>query len=211
MRWCVVGFIISLFRDVVELREGSGCEEALISRSSSPGLQVQAGTEEEDPLCLVEKHPAAVPDADLKKEKATSDLVKRSDRCGHGWSQFNNRCFRYISGAQTWPRAERNCRSMGATLASVHDVHEYHEIQRLVLTATHSYQQAWIGGCDIHEDGHWMWSDGSAFGYADWCPGEPNNGRGRKQDCLQMNFSSAKCWDDLQCQYKLPYVCVKKI
>lgn len=38
---------------------------------------------------------------------------------------------------------------MGATLASVHSIEEYHEIQS--VTATYGYKQTWIGGSDAQE------------------------------------------------------------
>ncbi|XP_024143279.1 type-2 ice-structuring protein isoform X1 [Oryzias melastigma] len=158
---------------------------------------------------MVQIKAAAVQDADVKKSEATNDLVKRSRPCGYGWTQIHDRCFRYIPVLQTWSRAERDCRSKGATLASVHDIQEYHEIQRLILTATHSYQETWIGGSDAQEEGLWLWSDGSAFHYTNWCGSHINHGR--NWNCLRMNHSGGKCWDDYTCQTRLPYVCAKNM
>ncbi|XP_034532653.1 type-2 ice-structuring protein-like [Notolabrus celidotus] len=135
-------------------------------------------------------------------------LDKRSTSCAAPWSKFNGRCFRYFPKRLTWSRAERNCHSIGGNLASVHNIEEYHEIQRLVLTATYEHKPVWIGGSDAHQEGEWLWSDGSQVSYTNWCPGEPNN-HGH-QHCLQMNWGDEKCWDDLSCAKRLPFVCAKR-
>ncbi|KAK1899749.1 Type-2 ice-structuring protein [Dissostichus eleginoides] len=105
-------------------------------------------------------------------------------------------------------KAERNCHSMRGHLASVHNVMELHEIQKMIMTATHRMKLAWIGGSDAHEVNVWSWSDGTPFSYTDWCDGEPNQ-RG-VQRCLQMNHSEDKCWDNMNCAVKLPSVCVNR-
>ncbi|XP_035849575.1 zinc finger protein 638 [Sander lucioperca] len=56
----------------------------------------------------------------------------------------------------------------------------------------------------------WLWSDSSLFSYQNWCPGQPNNHHG-SQHCLQMNFGGGKCWDDVRCSVRRPFVCSKKI
>ncbi|XP_072232975.1 galactose-specific lectin nattectin-like [Leuresthes tenuis] len=135
-----------------------------------------------------------------------SHVVKREAACSPGWTNVNGRCFIYIPKPMSWAQAERNCISMGGHLASVHNAQEYHDIQRLILTATHASKQTWIGGSDAQQNGVWLWTDGSSFGFAYWCEGEPNNYRGW-QHCLQINYSDSKCWDDQTCSVRLPSVC----
>ncbi|KAM4564441.1 type-2 ice-structuring protein-like isoform 1-T1 [Fundulus diaphanus] len=137
------------------------------------------------------------------------DLVQRSS-CPSGWSPINSRCFHYVPKPMTWARAERNCLSMGANLASVHDLDEYHQVQSLITLASHGSKETWIGCTNAQETGVWLWSDGSPLHYTNWCRGEPNNGR-NSQRCLQMNYSGEKCWDDHYCYVQLPSVCAKKI
>uniref|UniRef100_A0A3Q2TCF9 Ladderlectin-like n=1 Tax=Fundulus heteroclitus TaxID=8078 RepID=A0A3Q2TCF9_FUNHE len=139
----------------------------------------------------------------------TFDLVQRSS-CPPGWSPINNRCFLYVPIRMSWARAERNCLSMGAHLASVHDLDEYHQVQSLITTATYKSGRTWIGGTNAQETSIWFWSDGSHLHYTNWCDGEPNNAEGR-QHCLQMNYSDEKCWDDDTCSVRLPSVCAKKV
>ncbi|XP_054457403.1 ladderlectin-like [Anoplopoma fimbria] len=154
---------------------------------------------------------AVLPDGmPVKDQIAKSHLVKRSVSCPGGWSPFNGRCFRYFPRPLTWAKAEKNCESMGGNLASVHNILEYHEIQRLILSGSHEYKQTWVGGSDAQEEKQWFWTDGTPFRYMNWCDREPNNSRGR-QHCLQVNHGAEKCWDDVECYLRKPSVCAKKI
>ncbi|XP_061566483.1 ladderlectin-like [Cololabis saira] len=145
---------------------------------------------------------------------AQADATRRSCaprwswKCPPGWSAYKDRCFRYIPTRLTWAQAELNCRSMKGTLASVHNIYEYHKIQRIITAACHGYPTTWIGGSDAQQEKLWLWSDGSSFHYSNWCRGEPNNSG--QQHCLQINHSASKCWDDAQCWYKRPSVCARK-
>uniref|UniRef100_A0A3Q2EF76 C-type lectin domain-containing protein n=1 Tax=Cyprinodon variegatus TaxID=28743 RepID=A0A3Q2EF76_CYPVA len=143
---------------------------------------------------------------------AKSDLVKRSARCSRGWTPLNGRCFRYIPRPMSWAKAERNCVSMRGNLASVHDIEEYHEIQRLILTSSHEYKETWIGGTDAQEYYHWFWSDGTHFHFTNWCSGEPSNSWNiyGREHCLAINHGQQKCWNDLHCYHRKPSVCAKK-
>ncbi|XP_047454772.1 ladderlectin-like [Mugil cephalus] len=126
-----------------------------------------------------------------------------------GWSRYKGRYFMYISTPMTWATAERKCQSLGGNLASVRNIYEYREIQKVIWRRTHAYPKAWIGGSDCQQDGVWLWNDGATFRYSNWCRGEPNNHRG-PQSCIQMNFGASKCWDDVQCHIRLPFVCARK-
>uniref|UniRef100_A0A3Q4HI15 C-type lectin domain-containing protein n=1 Tax=Neolamprologus brichardi TaxID=32507 RepID=A0A3Q4HI15_NEOBR len=135
---------------------------------------------------------------------AKSHVVKRSPRCPRGWTKYGRRCFFFNSAIASWANAEKSCKSMRAHLASVHNINEYREIQRLT-----GKKQSWIGGTDAPKEGKWFWSDGTCFTYQKWCFREPNNDR--NQDCLQINRGVFKCWDDMWCDAHLPSVCAKEI
>ncbi|XP_038587367.1 ladderlectin-like isoform X1 [Micropterus salmoides] len=139
-----------------------------------------------------------------------SRVVINSTSCPEGWTAFNSRCFLYVPRSLSWAVAEKNCMSMGGHLASVHNIEEYHQIQTMILSATHYQREAWIGGSDAQQNQCWFWSDGTLYDFTNWCPGEPSNGRGH-QNCLQMNYSDQKCWDDTWCDVHLPYVCARNV
>ncbi|XP_005755285.1 ladderlectin-like [Pundamilia nyererei] len=98
---------------------------------------------------------------------------------------------------------------MHLNLASVHSLGEYRKIQRVIYRSTHSYPVTWIGGSDAQQERYWFWIDGTPFTYAYWCRGEPNNIGGREH-CLHMNWTGLKCMNDKSCNYRYPFVCVKK-
>ncbi|XP_045898704.1 ladderlectin-like [Micropterus dolomieu] len=152
-----------------------------------------------------------LPDAEVVNSftPGESRVVKRSTLCPIGWTAFNSHCFFYVPRSTSWALAERNCISMGGHLASVHNIQEYHQIQTIILRASHNQRGTWIGGYNAEQDQQWFWSDGTSFLFTHWCPGEPSNGKGRQQ-CLLMNYSDQKCWDDSGCDDQLPSVCQRE-
>uniref|UniRef100_A0A3Q3GCS2 Galactose-specific lectin nattectin-like n=1 Tax=Labrus bergylta TaxID=56723 RepID=A0A3Q3GCS2_9LABR len=132
-----------------------------------------------------------------------------SSVCPSGWTQYDDRCFLYVSKAMTWANAEINCQAQGGNLASVHSLSEYAFIQGLIHGITHRYPQTWLGGSDAQE-GVWLWTDGSRFNSLNWWGGWTDNNL-NQQHCLQMNWGERKTFDDVQCWYNLGFVCAKPI
>ncbi|KAK2919505.1 hypothetical protein Q8A73_003876 [Channa argus] len=75
--------------------------------------------------------------------------------CPEGWTGFQGRCYHYNTVSMTWPEAEANCASLGASLVSVHSPQEY------MFLYQQSSSPSWLGGFYI--DDQWMWLDGSWF------------------------------------------------
>ncbi|XP_034078662.1 ladderlectin-like isoform X3 [Gymnodraco acuticeps] len=130
-----------------------------------------------------------------------------SNACPGDWTEFDGRCFQYVPKELSWAKAEKNCHSMDAHLASVHSTAEHNEIQKIIIDASQKLKETWIGGSDAHEVGEWFWSDGSHFDYNDWCAGEPSVQEAQR--CLQINYTEDKCWDNIECSTERPSVCVK--
>ncbi|XP_026009634.1 ladderlectin-like [Astatotilapia calliptera] len=135
-------------------------------------------------------------------------VVKRFRHWYFGWSRYGNRYFRYFPFHYR-SSGKQHCQSMHVNLASVHSLGEYRKIQRVIYRSTHSYPVTWIGGSDAQQERYWFWIDGTPFTYAYWCRGEPNNIGGREY-CLHMNWTGLKCMNDKSCNYRYPFVCVKK-
>ncbi|XP_060918397.1 type-2 ice-structuring protein-like isoform X2 [Labrus mixtus] len=148
----------------------------------------------------------SVPEGDVMAEG--DDLTVQSG-CPSGWTADNGRCFLYVPRAMRWVDAERNCQYRGGNLASVHSFDDYHAIQRMLARQTGWLPVTWIGGSDAQQERTWLWSDGSPFNFKNWCRRQPDNLS--NQDCLQMNYSGNKCWDDNQCYKHYPFVCAKKL
>ncbi|XP_035985649.1 galactose-specific lectin nattectin-like isoform X1 [Fundulus heteroclitus] len=191
---------------LMALSQAAGSPVA-VAESETKEIPAEAANDQPETL------PEGSPDENDKTEneetvsEVNSDLVKRSGYCPDGWYEHKRRCFRFMPKPMRWAQAEKNCVSMGANLASIHNIDEYHFVQDLIRRATHSLKEAWIGGADAEERGVWLWSDGSASHYTNWCRGEPSFG----QHCLQMNYSNAKCWDNLGCHEYRPFVCAKRV
>ncbi|XP_034532341.1 type-2 ice-structuring protein-like isoform X2 [Notolabrus celidotus] len=173
----------------------------------------EADPEDAETAAVPEEEPedaqGAVPEEESEDEQAELDVVKRT-HCHSGWKLIGHRYFFYVAQHLTWAQAEKKCVSLGGHLASVHSQWEYHQIRSLIKAQSHGHPAAWVGGTDSCQEGVWRWSDGSCFDFKQWCRGEPNNGLGTNQDCLQINFSCNKCWDDLWCHHRRPSVCVRK-
>ncbi|XP_003455597.1 ladderlectin-like isoform X1 [Oreochromis niloticus] len=126
-----------------------------------------------------------------------------------GWSRYGNRYFRYFPFRYTWAEAQRYCQLKKANLASVRSLGEYRKIQRVIYRSTHSYPVTWIGGSDAQQERYWFWIDGTPFTYTYWCRGEPNN-VWHREHCMHMNWTGRKCMNDKPCNYRYPFVCVRK-
>ncbi|KAJ8337089.1 hypothetical protein SKAU_G00383090 [Synaphobranchus kaupii] len=127
------------------------------------------------------------------------------DYCPAGWTEYNDRCFKYISGATDWADAEINCENIGGNLASVHSEEEYAFIRQLVKQADSSEPTFWMGLSNHYKADTWLWSDGTRVDFTLWNPGEPN--KGGPSFGLLGNYKKTKGWNDLGHQWKEPSVC----
>ncbi|XP_053199127.1 C-type mannose receptor 2-like [Scomber japonicus] len=141
--------------------------------------------------------------ASIRDAEATTG----NNSCGT-WTEIKDRCFHFVPTLMKWAKAEKNCQVMGANLASIRSIEEYHEIQLMVKTKTHYQKPVWVGGFDAPQSGVWLWSDGSTFQFTLWCPGQPSSWW--SQHCLQINYGEGKCWDNTKCNTRLPSICTKK-
>ncbi|XP_041641853.1 type-2 ice-structuring protein-like [Cheilinus undulatus] len=140
----------------------------------------------------------------LTNAAAYRDLFKRQSG---EWTTIGDRQYLYVDIQQTWHKAEQNCAQLGGKLASVHSQKDNQELGLLITRMTGGKPIVWLGGTDQHQEGNWVWSDGSVFNYKNWCWREPNNDW--NQDCLQMNYGSDQCWDDDQCNEYRSSICSK--
>ncbi|KAK9960245.1 hypothetical protein ABG768_010320 [Culter alburnus] len=127
--------------------------------------------------------------------------VELAVKCPPGWTNFGVRCYKYFSQSVNWITAEKlsNC----ANLASVHSKLENDFLLSLVPSST----LAWVGAHDGEQEGQWLWSDGIAYDYTNWCSNEPNNYNGA-ENCLEISWTSNHCWNDASCLGSKKYVCV---
>ncbi|KAK9526951.1 hypothetical protein VZT92_015622 [Zoarces viviparus] len=106
----------------------------------------------------------------------------------------------------TWVDAEIYCVSQGANLVSIHSLEEQNFVTFLIKNFDLAEVQTWIGLSDIHKEGAWLWSDGSAAKFVYWSKRMPNNGRGNEH-CVQTNYPKGLKWNDAPCSRTFPFVC----
>jgi len=58
----------------------------------------------------------------------------------------------------------------------------------------------------LSKEGKWEWTDGSKWDFAPWGKGQPDNA-GKRENCLEENWSKKNEWNDNRCNQKKPFVC----
>uniref|UniRef100_A0A8C6M0A5 C-type lectin domain-containing protein n=1 Tax=Nothobranchius furzeri TaxID=105023 RepID=A0A8C6M0A5_NOTFU len=105
-----------------------------------------------------------------------------------------NVTFVLITNPMNWTDAQRYCRQHYTDLASVRNLSENAQIQKLITGST------WIG---LYKN-TWKWSNGPFFMYNYWQSSEPDGG---DEKCTAANFANSGRWMDLACGLEKPFVC----
>ncbi|CAB1439431.1 unnamed protein product [Pleuronectes platessa] len=119
--------------------------------------------------------------------------------CPAGWERYKSSCYLYVSADKSWSNAVANCNSVGATLASAHDMLEYSLLQQ--LTSREGGTLAWLGG--FYFQG-WRWMDQSTFDYNFWSAQHTFS----QYPCIYLNARVG--WSNHNCGNEWPSICVKK-
>ncbi|NBC11372.1 MAG: hypothetical protein GVY24_06495 [Planctomycetes bacterium] len=98
----------------------------------------------------------------------------------------DDRYYEYVPGALTWndarkAAAERRYHGVPGRLVVIRSREQNDFVHGLMPEGE---QRAWIGLCDIQEEGVFVWIDGSEPTYTNWSAGEPNDAGG--EDCAEM-------------------------
>uniref|UniRef100_A0A8D3AMY2 C-type lectin domain-containing protein n=1 Tax=Scophthalmus maximus TaxID=52904 RepID=A0A8D3AMY2_SCOMX len=116
--------------------------------------------------------------------------------CPVFWYSFDGRCFKYVASHMTWADAELQCVSEGANLVSIHNGEEQTFIKYLIKNFDPAEGSTWIGLSDLHKEGSWMWSDGSAVDFVFWTEQQPDNSGGA-ENCVHTNYDTSLKWNNI--------------
>ncbi|XP_056022925.1 macrophage mannose receptor 1-like isoform X2 [Ostrea edulis] len=142
------------------------------------------------------------------KRNIRLDYNRGSSECGKGWvDDKESSCFFFIGELLTWQSAEDKCQQMGAHLISIDDANEQKFITGLIKPKG-VWGSVWIGANSRTEGRGFQWTDGGAFVYYNWFPGDPESQLEGDEECVAM-FVSNSLWTDNSCQQLHSAVCEK--
>jgi Lectin C-type domain len=112
----------------------------------------------------------------------------------------NDGCDYYLLSPNSWTASEAEAENLGGTLAIITNSAE----QKWVYSKFSSYgggdRILWLGLHRQYPGGPFAWINGEPTNYANWCPGQPDNGGGGGEDCAVMwspsDPQTAGTWND---------------
>ncbi|XP_060576126.1 perlucin-like protein [Ruditapes philippinarum] len=128
--------------------------------------------------------------------------------CPDDWLKTSSSCYYFSTDSKNWTDALEACKAFDSKLVEISDIDE-DNIMR--TKARNVYSNYWIGLTDQRDEGVWIWSGSNtrltSEMYTNWSPGQPDDARGRGEDCASLEKRYSFRWNDEECYMKLRYVC----
>ncbi|XP_019627787.1 PREDICTED: C-type lectin domain family 3 member A-like [Branchiostoma belcheri] len=138
-------------------------------------------------------------------EKRIHEIVS----CPGGYTMWRGTCYKAFIAAKNFSGATAACGKDGGTLAMPRDAETDAFLIWLYKRVSDGFA-FWFGLHDQHEEGKFVWVDGSQLGsYSSWGTGQPDN-RGWKDhknaDCVRYSAYTDK-WKDRECHSTFNFIC----
>uniref|UniRef100_A0A673IRU1 C-type lectin domain-containing protein n=1 Tax=Sinocyclocheilus rhinocerous TaxID=307959 RepID=A0A673IRU1_9TELE len=126
-----------------------------------------------------------------------SSVLSVVQGCSEGWMEFMGSCYIHFDERETWTSAEQHCQELNSHLVSISSQEEH----EFVKTQVHDYQ--WIGLNDKDVQNQFRWTDGSPLVR----PPSSEILSKLSDDCVLRHLQYDGQWNDVPCNYHLPFTC----
>ncbi|KAK3085571.1 hypothetical protein FSP39_005458 [Pinctada imbricata] len=123
-----------------------------------------------------------------------------STTCPNGYSEYYNRCFKFIKLSFNRKSAEVHCSIDGGRLASITGFFEHEHLR--ILAKANLVDGFWIGLQSTNSTKSFVWDDSSPYIFTKWAPNEPS--MKQQENCVMQSNGS---WYDVSCDVTLPSLC----
>uniref|UniRef100_A0A3Q1HMR9 C-type lectin domain-containing protein n=1 Tax=Acanthochromis polyacanthus TaxID=80966 RepID=A0A3Q1HMR9_9TELE len=117
-----------------------------------------------------------------------------------GWLEFMGNCYLHFAERVTWSEAEQHCQELNAHLVSISSQEEQQFVNGEWLTdRSVCWWESDGGSCPSI-----IYGDRS---FVNWRPNQPDNYFNSGEDCVVMIWQEGGQWNDVPCNYHLPFTC----